>query len=360
MKTLSRVCALTISGRVLRLLAPLPFFLSVACGTHSELDNNELLYEDVSASVGQESNEPESSFAEVESNLLADQGIALIDDSSEPILCPFEDPNCAANRYCYNSCTPSSNCFQPCDAAHGGPSTCGVSGQCAAPCANVCNANSDCNRACASESGWVTTCGNLDICDPSFSVSREKRVKKGGTMRTSVTYRVDSGRVSGRTEVRNSNSFSGYTGGLIVAFVNRDGIPLHMIPLKTWGINHCGWRCPKRRHINWSATVPAEHRAEIVGIALVQDHTPTKRFGIWALKIIKSASFLVAKGVNLAIEAIDPDDGANPGRDKILTLIITAAVSEGLERLEGTTREDLERTLASMLERINQEAIYFR
>ncbi|WP_437905282.1 hypothetical protein WME95_44510 [Sorangium sp. So ce327] len=112
------------------------------------------------------------------------------------------------------------------------------------------------------------------------TIELETRVGEGWHMTTEATLRSD-GSLTGLTELRNSRSVWGFTGGLIVVLVDDQKQPLAHVRIDRWGLDACGIRCPRKRYVTWTASVPADEWARIGssvrGIALLQFHDPTFR-----------------------------------------------------------------------------------
>jgi hypothetical protein len=142
-------------------------------------------------------------------------------------------------------------------------------------CEDVCTETSSCSTACT---GDGSSCSSYGLCTNARRFTQVDNIKSGAKMTTTVKYKISTGVASGTTKLKNSDSAFGYTGGLMVAFVNEGGLPVHMSPLHQWGVNPCYFSCPRYRTESWSKTVPSALRDEVAGIAILQKHTPTYRF----------------------------------------------------------------------------------
>jgi hypothetical protein len=142
---------------------------------------------------------------------------------------------------------------------------------------------------CAAEIGVETeesvtaTAQALMCAEP---VSQEDRVAEGRWMDSTVDYDARTGLAYVTTTVSNSRFATGWTGGVAVAFVDKDGLPIHFSETHTRGVNACPWSCPKRSTMTWPEAVPANLRGSVAGVAILHAHTPSHRAAIAVLKIL--------------------------------------------------------------------------
>lgn len=94
------------------------------------------------------------------------------------------------------------------------------------------------------------------------TVNQEDRLDPGWHMQTQATLFSD-GSIAGFTELRNSSSVWGYTGGMVVILVDDQKRPLGYIPVGRWGIDGCAFRCPRRKHVTWNVSLPADEWARV-------------------------------------------------------------------------------------------------
>ncbi|WP_437567765.1 hypothetical protein [Sorangium sp. So ce542] len=109
------------------------------------------------------------------------------------------------------------------------------------------------------------------------TVEQEDRIGRGWHMKTQATLRSD-GTATGFTELRNSRFAWGYMGGLVVVIVDAQKQPLAYVPVDRWGIDACAPRCPRKRYVTWTASVPSHEWSHVGrsarGLALYQFHDP--------------------------------------------------------------------------------------
>ncbi|XXY54293.1 hypothetical protein WME91_24485 [Sorangium sp. So ce269] len=148
-------------------------------------------------------------------------------------------------------------------------------------------------------------------------LTQKDRVEPGRWMTSTVDYDPVSGEANVRTTVSNSRTESGWTGGVLLVFVDRDGAALYVTEVHTRGVGPCPWSCPRESTIHWSDTVPADVRDRVAGIAIAHEHTRTYRA---VFKVIKFLVFTApacvlapppwdaaCKAVAAAAKAADPD-----------------------------------------------------
>ncbi|WP_437681824.1 hypothetical protein [Sorangium sp. So ce131] len=164
-------------------------------------------------------------------------------------------------------------------------------------------------------------------------LTQEDRVESGRWMTSTVDYEPVSGVANVRTTVSNSRSLVGWTGGVLLVFVDRDGVALHVTEVYTRGVDACAFRCPRESTFNWSDTVPADVRDRVAGISIVHAHTATRRA---AFKVIK---FLVGSAPACVL-APPPWSAACKA--------VAAAAKAADPVLKDMTQEEFENTVAQM------------
>jgi len=100
-------------------------------------------------------------------------------------------------------------------------------------------------------------------------VSRADRLDEGESMTSTVSYDAASGVANVSTTLINSRSVWGWTGAVMVAFVDENGAPLFLSEVQTHGIDACWFSCPRRSTVNWSTTVPAGLSDSVAGVAIL-------------------------------------------------------------------------------------------
>jgi hypothetical protein len=111
----------------------------------------------------------------------------------------------------------------------------------------------------------------------SCGIGQEDRLASGYSMHSDVDYDATTEVATVTTTLTNSRSLSGFTGGVMLAFVDEFGRPLFLSQVQRFGLGACGFRCPRKRTVTWSVEVPTRLTASIQGIAILQDPTPTHR-----------------------------------------------------------------------------------
>lgn len=202
-------------------------------------------------------------------------------------------------------------------------------------CASTCSVSSSCSTACYS--GGSTTCGSYGECTNVRTFERSDRIKSGARMTTKLKYKLSTGKITGTTKLKNSDSVTGFTGGMMVAAVDEDLVPLYVTPLRKWGINPCAFSCPKTRTVSWSSTVPSSVRDDVAGIAILHKHTPTARFWFGAADILGD--------LNDVLRLLEVDN--------VWTLAIEIA-AELAPRIGEANQSDLEEDIQDMLDWIDE------
>src|SRR5687768_3519551 len=73
-------------------------------------------------------------------------------------------------------------------------------------------------------------------------LSQEDRVERGRWMTSTVDYEPVGGEARVQTTVSNSRSLVGWTGGVVLVFVDHEGAPLYATEVQTRGVDACGFR----------------------------------------------------------------------------------------------------------------------
>lgn len=140
------------------------------------------------------------------------------------------------------------------------------------------SAHAGCSAGSADEATDVQTAST--VVPPSTvlgTIEQEDRIKRGWHMKTQATLHSD-GTLDGMTELRNSRSFQGFHGALVVVLVDDQKRPLAYVPAGRWGIDACVGSCPRTRNEPWTASVPAEKWTSIAssvrGMVFYQNHDP--------------------------------------------------------------------------------------
>ncbi|WP_437305410.1 hypothetical protein [Sorangium sp. So ce388] len=147
-------------------------------------------------------------------------------------------------------------------------------------------------------------------------VSREDRVERGRWMTSTVDYEPVGGQATVRTTVSNSRSESGWTGGVLLVFVDGAGAALYLTDVRTRGVDACLFSCPRTSTFNWSDTVPADVRDRVAGVAIIHEHIHTRRLLFKAIKFLvasKPACMLAPPPWDAACKAVaDAAKAADP------------------------------------------------
>ena len=100
-------------------------------------------------------------------------------------------------------------------------------------------------------------------------------------MKTSFALGSD-GTLLAVTKTWTEMTFTGFTGGVIIALTNADGTPIWATEQQTYGVD--GTAIPNKkssRTEKWQAQVPPEILSKVKGYAIIQEHTPRSRVLDW-------------------------------------------------------------------------------
>ncbi len=124
--------------------------------------------------------------------------------------------------------------------------------------------------------------------------TQKNDVVRKGYMETSFALESD-GILNAVTKTWTDVKFAGFTGGVIIALTNADGIAIWATDQQTYGVD--GTAIPRKkssRTENWQAQVPPKILSKVKGYAIIQEHTPRPRGLDWitsseAQQIVKAA-----------------------------------------------------------------------
>lgn len=116
---------------------------------------------------------------------------------------------------------------------------------------------------------------------PVQGIQKDDVVRKG-YMETSFALESN-GTLNAVTKTWTDVKLAGFTGGVIIALTNADGIQIWTTEEQVYGVD--GTRIPRKkssRTENWQAQVPPEILSATKGYAIIQHHTPRNRVLDWA------------------------------------------------------------------------------
>ena len=167
----------------------------------------------------------------------------------------------------------------------------------------------------------------------SCEISEETRVERGFWMDSSVSFDNTTGLAEVSTTVSSSKSASGFTGGVILVFVDAAGVPIYATDLHQYGVGACGFRCPKSRTVNWSTYVPYGLLSRISGIAILHSHAARYGALFKSLHIAHAIAEVCAGAFDI--------DGCE---------IAAGAIEVGTDLLQDVVADELQDTLRDLLD----------
>lgn len=125
---------------------------------------------------------------------------------------------------------------------------------------------------------WINpTAGKLFYVDFPFEKSRKSHVGGGDWMETSVKV-SNTGLLVARTHTWTTSCADGFTGGVRVVLMKKDGNDLYITKLRKYGVNGtCVPSAPSSRTESWDETVPKNVINETAKVAIVHIKKPTDR-----------------------------------------------------------------------------------
>ena len=110
---------------------------------------------------------------------------------------------------------------------------------------------------------------------------KKDNVVRKGYMETSFALESN-GTLNAVTKTWTDVKFAGFTGGVVIALTNADGIPIWATEQQRYGVD--GKAIPGKkssRTENWQAQIPPDILSKIKGYAIIQEHTPRNRVFDW-------------------------------------------------------------------------------
>ena len=132
-----------------------------------------------------------------------------------------------------------------------------------------------------------------------ITAEREDDLGDGRHMKTTVRF-SGTGKAYAETKTWTDNNFVGFTGGVLIAYVDANGDVLGMSEMVQFGVD--GRAIPGKastRNDRWNPTVPGELAGKVKSLEVVQTHAPKNRL-LEAVRQLRSTS--VARALNEAIE----------------------------------------------------------